>query len=776
MNVLRLFLFVFTLFCSAQLYSQDAIKGVVKDAKGDPIGYATIVLMNDSIYLSGTTTNDKGMFELPDQDKEGNHLVVSMIGYEKLTVACANQRNLGTLVLKESSTELSEVVVKGFLPITQLKNGVFETTVENSVLAKKGTAEDVLANIPLVTVTDDNYEVWGKGAPLIFINGKQVRNLNELHRLNSKDIRTVSVNTNPGSKYPADVQAVILIKTIPAAGDGLSADISTEGRLAYFARNETDLSVNYRYDNLDLFAEGYLYAGKRRFQNSSEMITSAEQSLQQTINTATHTKFNDMEGKIGFNYTLSSKNSFGAYYNLGRDHTKARSNPTSLINQYSLGQIQSSEFVSTSLRSDAVSNPSYELSGYYSGEIGKFNINLNLDHTLEHTDKSNFYDEENITTPQASRSVSSKNTAKSKLFAQKLVVGHQLWKGDIEFGDEWTRSRLNYMNNYDGVSIDESESHIKENNTALFATISQTIGKFDLAAGFRYEHVDYKYTDMGDKTNDLVRHYDNVFPTFSVRTALGGVKLSLDLLNNITRPNYQQLDAGIIYVNNLTYQGGNPQLKPTKTYTAQLNGMWRWLFVQASVTKEKNPIFWKTSDYNGNPSIKMLSYDNGDSYTHYQLAIGGQPSCGFWSAQVTMALAGQRCSTLFLDEVHKMNRPIFSASLNNNFSLNGGWVIGANMLFTSRGDMQNTTVKSTNKLDLMVRKSFLHNNLSVAVYFNDILDGASSHATLYSGNIATTMFNRADRRNIRISLRYQFNAAESKYKGTGAGDSEKDRM
>lgn len=32
------------------------------------------------------------------------------------------------------------------------------------------------------------------------------------------------------------------------------------------------------------------------------------------------------------------------------------------------------------------------------------------------------------------------------------------------------------------------------------------------------------------------------------------------------------------------------------------------------------------------------------------------------------------------------------------------------------------------------------------------------------------------RRNIGITLRYKFNAAKSKYKGTGAGESQKNRM
>ena len=53
----------------------------------------------------------------------------------------------------------------------------------------------------------------------------------------------------------------------------------------------------------------------------------------------------------------------------------------------------------------------------------------------------------------------------------------------------------------------------------------------------------------------------------------------------------------------------------------------------------------------------------------------------------------------------------------------------------------------------------------------------SSHAplTLYSGNRLMTIDQEA-RRRVSLTLRYKFNAAKSKYKGTGAGQSQRDRM
>ena len=47
--------------------------------------------------------------------------------------------------------------------------------------------------------------------------------------------------------------------------------------------------------------------------------------------------------------------------------------------------------------------------------------------------------------------------------------------------------------------------------------------------------------------------------------------------------------------------------------------------------------------------------------------------------------------------------------------------------------------------------------------------------TLYSGNRLMTV-DQESRRRIRFTLRYKFNAAKSKYKGTGAGQEQRSRM
>jgi hypothetical protein len=65
--------------------------------------------------------------------------------------------------------------------------------------------------------------------------------------------------------------------------------------------------------------------------------------------------------------------------------------------------------------------------------------------------------------------------------------------------------------------------------------------------------------------------------------------------------------------------------------------------------------------------------------------------------------------------------------------------------------------------------------LSVQLKAYDLFNSYQAKSTIYSGNRLMTGKMEA-RRNIGITLRYKFNATKSKYKGTGAGDSQKNRM
>ena len=85
-------------------------------------------------------------------------------------------------------------------------------------------------------------------------------------------------------------------------------------------------------------------------------------------------------------------------------------------------------------------------------------------------------------------------------------------------------------------------------------------------------------------------------------------------------------------------------------------------------------------------------------------------------------------------------------------------------------------MKSTNELNASVRKSFMKNAVTIEVYANDILDDKVGIMRMYSDTYSLKQWSKTSMRTFGITLRYNFNTTQSKYKGTGAGTSQKDRM
>lgn len=99
------------------LRTQD-IKGVVLTANNEPLPGVAVMIKGTT---RGTTTNDKGVFELKNIPANAV-LVINLTGYESQEISMANFKgDMLTVLLKEKTTKLQEVVVTGFQNIDKNK-------------------------------------------------------------------------------------------------------------------------------------------------------------------------------------------------------------------------------------------------------------------------------------------------------------------------------------------------------------------------------------------------------------------------------------------------------------------------------------------------------------------------------------------------------------------------------------------------------------------------------------------------------------------------------
>ena len=144
---------LFFLFSGILLPIHAQIRGTVLDTESNPIEFANVALYSipDSTLLAGTITNNEGKFDLSSDNSIDAILKVSFIGYETKVVQAGSDQ---LIALAPETTELGEVVVNGDLPRIRVRNDALVASVENTVLSKAGTANDVLKRLPAVTGDD----------------------------------------------------------------------------------------------------------------------------------------------------------------------------------------------------------------------------------------------------------------------------------------------------------------------------------------------------------------------------------------------------------------------------------------------------------------------------------------------------------------------------------------------------------------------------------------------------------------------------------------------
>ena len=476
---------------------------------------------------------------------------------------------------------LGEITVTGSRPMAKLKKDGIQVAISGTYLANTGTALDVLAKMPFVTQSDSGIEVLGKGTPIIYINGRQVRDLSELNQLASSQIKNIEVVTNPGARYAATVNSVIRITTIVPVGEGFSFNDRTTVGYKHFAYLFQQVNLNWRRNGFDLF--GMLnyenYRERPGFSNTTVQYLKSG-VVQQNSDGENLAKYPIYQGKIGLNYSNTSHN-FGFFYDFS--FRPSTSTGHSSTDRY-IDNIFSETLTS---KSDAnIHNRHHLFNAYYFGNIGKWNLSANFDFLWQINDRHNA--EEEISSVNGDRVFSTTNEVANHLLAGNLIASLPVWKGNLRFGTEI--SNIRRTDKYFGNTefINDNDIKISETTSALFAETDQSFGSVSVSAGLRWEYTDSKYWQFGKLSDDESRKYHNLAPSASLTFPIGNVRANLSYMHKTTRPAFEQLSSAVKYLDRYSYESGNPNLRPIYRDYLSADVAWKDIVIELQYLSTKN--------------------------------------------------------------------------------------------------------------------------------------------------------------------------------------------
>ena len=755
-------------------YSRDGAKntgvtGRVTDDKGRPMGFANVVMLSarDSSYISGCVTEADGSFAFPSMPREQCLLKVSFVGFKTVLTDC---RTVNNVVLHNDLRLLKGVTVTNSRPMVERRGSTLVANVAGSPLAQMGSADEMIASLPLVNGEDGRYSVIGRGSAEVYINSRKVRDAAELKQLQADEILSAEIIMNPGARYSSETGAVIRLKTKRRQGYGLSGQATALWSQGRNGHGNQGVSLNYRTGGLDIFMRGYFFEDNDYSSSSTTTAMWTRSTWRTSIHNSGTDRSANFRGEIGFNYEPDAHQSFGVRYVPGKLFGKARSRRTGNTVVCRDGSLV--EELNSVSSSDMTADWSHSVNAYYNATFGSWGVDFNADYYTSdrHTGQKVMYD--------GVVDAASVNDVSNRLYAVKLVLSRQIGKGQLSVGTEETFTDRRDRFTQSGFSAD-ADDHLRQSYYSAFADYGITLGRFSFLAGLRYEHQRTKYFEAGVLNSEQSPTYDDLLPSLSVDYQHGDFVLSLAYRLMKLSPSYRMLSSATSYSSKYMYANGDPNLVPQKHNYVSLFGGWKWINLSLfyDYTKNMYTTYYKPYNDETHPGVMLQTMASIPHTQQYGVALSLTPKIGFWQPNFEADISWYDADATSIGITKHWNEPDITLELANYFTFNHGWFVKLYGTYTFYSRQSYAVTRPVGYVDFRVAKTFFKDkSLKLALNVKDVFDTRVYPFTAYGDRTYSSSDNYRDYRRIELSVTYMFNATKSKYRGKGAGQSEKQRM
>ena len=767
--IISLFIFSgISLYCWGQPF-----KGTLFNENNNPVPYANVILLSlpDSTLVKGAISNEKGFFEIQNTSNVKNvALKITHIEYKDLIIRVENS-DLGKIILKKSFNELGEVVISVTKPIMKQQGSKIITDISSSSLRRIPKVDMLLNFLPGVSTsyTGNGFEVFGKGNALFFINNKRVRDINDVYRLSPQEIDKIELDTQPGAEHDNRVGAIIRIILKKKQGDGWSGNINAEAEFKKGQTSFVDANLNYRTGKTDIF-----FTLKPSFnfdfyrENTKDLLVHTPSNNWQVLtNENVKNNHKNFYVKTGFSHEFNNNHSFGVSL-WGKLNPFSGKSFTEQLSQ----TFQNKMLVQKSLNDYQYNNKNRSISAnaYYEGKVSeKIKLQTDVFYTGAFSDYDTDILERNITT-SSQRNIKASSQAKYGLWSITTNFLQKIEKNALSYGiDASILSRSDdYNNNLWGNSdVDNSEKKL-----AGFASYSFLLGKTNFKAGLRYEYTDFEYFEKAVKNNTKSRSYNNWLPNVSVSFPYDKTQWNVSYAKQIRRPSFYELSDRSTYETSFLFHKGNANISPYLADNFSVQTTYKKYSFLIDYKYIHNGFYQDYFLLETDPNIVVRTIRNFDDYQVLKFVFSAMHQVKFWISKLDVSFGKQ-----FAKNVFYWNKPIWGIESMNQFILSENTMAYLFFNYQSKGSIGNDYFyKPQGLAGLMMAHSFFNKKLEVYAGIMDIFNTLYQNTTIENKFVTNSQRFDSNVRSFRVGLEYRFNPTQSKYKGKGFHENEKNRL
>ena len=530
--------------------------GKVLDSNKRPIEGVTVVMRTtDSTFVGAAVTDSCGAFSIK-LTKDSYLLNFQHLLYKPLEKRFSGA-NAGIIALQEREFSLKEVVVKGELPQVKVQDGALVYDIAN--MAKKSTisnAYESILHLPGVIEQSEGFTLAGANGVTILLNGKptsmteeQLTNL--LKNIPISNVEKVEVMYSAPAKLRVRGAAInIVMKNNKTVNSQLRGEIGANYTQRRSAGSNENISLSFSNKKLStdiLYSADYkkLHQGldiksKHTMNNNVYDIEQINSGYKRSI---THNV------RVGTSYQINSNNNLNVAYT-------AAITPNKKNVEKSIGNFSNSENIKT------VDERMHNVSVDYSHGKG---LNLGVDYTYYNSPSTQNFTSTTSTNETNNFLADAEQTINRwKIYVGKTHSFKNKWEinygFDVSLADD-KNSQVYHDSGSNDMSSQNTSSNLKEQTYNLYAGFEKDFG----------EKVSLSMSAAGEYYKMASFHKWYVYPTMQLSYApASGQILQLNFSSDKSYPDYWSMQEQTSYLNGYAEIQGNPYLKPSTDYTAEI--------------------------------------------------------------------------------------------------------------------------------------------------------------------------------------------------------------
>lgn len=767
------------------------ITGVITDNTGKAVQSASVSLVKtkDSSLVKLAITGKDGAYEF-ENIKEGDYLLaITSVGFEKkfsnpFSVSIAAVIKMESSQLNEAAKGIEGVTVTAKRPFIETKIDKTVVNVDASPTSAGATALEVLEKSPGITVSNDGaISLRGKAGVIVMMDGKQTflsatDLANLLKNMPASAIDQIEIMTNPSAKYDASGNSgVINIKTKKGRTAGFNGSIMAGITTSYYEANGTfyvipksqnSINFNYRKNKINFFGNynPNFFSGRSQLQFTRTKLNQAKDILGYN-DVETQFKFgnNNHTLKLGLDFFADKKNTFGVVVSgfTFSGHPTPKTVTTTADENYQVLSRMVSQTDNKIRFKNLTSNFNYR---HVFDSTGR-ELTADFDY-ITYSNTSNmqlvtdFYQGNGMPVGDQLK-LRGYLPASINIYSVKSDYVHPFKKGGrLEAGFKSSFVENDNLVDYkrwngsDWVNDGRSNHFVyDENINAVYLNANKQVKKWSFQAGLRLENTIAKgYQYNNDST--FKRNFTNLFPSTFISYELNKSNtVTVSYSRRITRPNYQDLNPFIYFLDSLSFRKGNPFLLPQFTHNVELSHSFKSKLITTLNYNSTNRVISQILKPDGD--IVYATSENVARFRNIGISITAPvPVTKWWNLNLFTNIFNNHYEGTYENRPLDISYTSFMVNMTQTFTLKQGFTLEMTGFYRARGVDQLTISEPMYMVSFGGQKQVLKGKGTVRLNLRDPFWLQRFKGRTQYDIVDNRIQNRWDNRQVTATFTYRF--------------------